>query len=178
MDSLENTDSRRFSRQSIVEAVIAFILILLGFFAIAASDVSATGTRTYWIVLVVTYAIVAFVSDRMHTDHTVTDLHSAVTIGLHWLGVFLAIQLVHYFVSSGRMANADTGLTNGVVLALGTYLFGIYGNWRFLVIGLSLAAAIAGVAFVEEYIWVLFSIVVLAIVAIFIGARVVKRHSV
>ncbi len=122
------------------------------------------------------FAIVAFISDRMHTDHRIADLSSATTICLHWLGVLLAIQLVYYFAAAGRMANLDTGLANGLVLALGTFLFGVHGNWRFMVVGLALAAATAGVAFVQEYIWMLFIIAAVAIVVIFFGAKLVKRY--
>ena len=177
MNPVESISGRHLSRQSIIEAIEALALLLLGFLAIGASDVSTASTRGYWAMLVAVFAIAAFVSDRMHTDHGIADLSSATTIFLHWLGVFLAIQLVYYFVASGRMANLDTGLANGLVLALGTFLFGAHGNWRFMVVGLALAAATAGVAFVQEYIWMLFTIAAVAVLLIFFGARLVKRYS-
>jgi hypothetical protein len=89
----------------------------------------------------------------------------------------VTIQLVYYFVASGRFANADTGLANGLVLALGTFLAGVHGNWRLVVIGIALAVAAAAVAFVEEYLWVLFTVAILAIGALVFGARLIHRRT-
>jgi hypothetical protein len=177
MSNPEDSAGHPLRRRSTIEAVVASVLILLGLFAIGASDVSPSATRNYWTLLVAIFAAITLVSGWMHGDHRVARLPGVLAIGLHWLGVFLAIQLVYYFVASGRMANADVGLTNGLIMALGVYLFGAHGNWRFIVIGLSLAGATAGVAFMEEYLWILFGIAVLAILVIVIGARVVKRDS-
>jgi len=175
MTSLDNSDSKNFSREYVIEAVVGIILLVLAFLAIASSDVSATGTRTYWSVLLLIFAVTGFVEDRLHTEHGIAHVQSAVTIALHWLGVFLAIQLVHYFVISGRIANANIGLTNGLVLALGSFLFGIYSNWRMAVIGVALAAATAGVAFIEQFVWFLLMVAAVAIVVLVLGARLLRR---
>ncbi|MCB1703642.1 MAG: hypothetical protein KDI17_02215 [Halioglobus sp.] len=176
MDELDTPRTTLFPRRLLIEATVGLALLVLAFFAIASSDVSATGTRTYWTALVLIFAVTAFVSDRLHTGHSIGHLPSAVTITLHWLGVLLAIQLVHYFVFSGRMANADIGLTNGVLLALGSYLFGVYSNWRIAVIGLALAVATAGIAFIEEFIWFLFIVTAVAVLILFLGAKLFKHH--
>lgn len=106
-----------------------------------------------------------------------TDTRSVFAILLHWFGVFCAIQLVYYFVASGRMANADTGLANGIVLALGAFLAGVHLNWRFLILGAAIGAAAAGVAFVEEYLWILLGIAILAIVSLLLGTRLTKARK-
>ncbi len=43
----ENTSGRHLSSQSIIESIVALSLLLLGFFAIGASDVSVAVTRGY-----------------------------------------------------------------------------------------------------------------------------------
>ena len=164
-------------RQSIIEAAVGLLLLVLAFFAIAASDVSTTSTHKYWTALVVLFGVIAFIADRLHTDHAITDVKSGLTIVLHWLGVFLAMQLVYYFVVSGRIANADNGLTNALILALGAYLFGIHGNWRFIVIGLGLAAATVVVALVEEYLWVLICVAAAALGVFLLGTKLKHRFS-
>ena len=164
-------------KRSIIEASVGVFLLVLAFFAVAASDVSAALTYKYWAALVVLFAVIAFISDRLHTDHAVSDVKTGLTIGLHWLGVFLAMEMVYYFVVSGRIANADTGLTNALILALGAFLFGVHGNWRFVVIGLGLAAATWIVAFVEEYMWVLIFVAAAALVVLLLGAKLKHRLS-
>ncbi|MCB1688415.1 MAG: hypothetical protein KDI33_08015 [Halioglobus sp.] len=176
MDEAELNTPNIVSRQHLIEAIVGMTLLVLAFFAIASSDVSATGTRTYWSLLILVFAVTAFASDRIHTGHSFGHLPSALTIFLHWLGIFAAIQIVHYLVATDRMANADIGLTNGLVLALGTYLFGLYSNWRMAVIGFALALGTAGVAFIEEFVWFLFIVAVVAILILFFGAKLIKSH--
>ncbi|OSP54051.1 hypothetical protein [Pseudoruegeria sp. SK021] len=156
------------------EIAVSLILLLLAFFAIASSDVSPASAHRYWAMLVACYAVVAVIADRFQMHHRIIDSKSAIWIVLHWLGVFGAIELIFYFAHSGRFNNADIGLANAVILALGTYLFGIAKNWRFIVIGCALAAASVGVAMVEQYLWVLVGIAVL--VALVLGALSYLNH--
>lgn len=155
----------------IVEGLVAALLILLGFTAIASTDVSAGGTHLYWIILTVIFSVSVLVADRMYAGHGLWDIRSGLPIIVHWIGVLAAIQIVYSLVATGRIANADTGLANGLVLALGAFASGAYGNWRFLVIGAALGLGTVGVAYVEEYLWVLFGIALLAILTLVLGAR-------
>jgi hypothetical protein len=70
MDEFETNIQETGSKQHVIEAVVGLTLLVLAFFAIASSDVSAEGTRTYWSLLLLIFAVVAFVSDRMHTNRT------------------------------------------------------------------------------------------------------------
>jgi hypothetical protein len=171
------TETRpRVSRRAIAEGIFGAVLLGLAFSAIAATDVSTSGMQFYWSILVLVFAAASFAADRMYSGRSLTDMRSALSIVLHWLGVLVAVQIVYMLVTSGRMANADTGLANGLILALGTFAAGAVGNWRLLVIGAALGMATAGVAFVEEYLWVLLGIAVLAILVLVHGARVPARH--
>jgi hypothetical protein len=152
-------------------------MLVAGFAAIAASDVSASGSRLYWTILVVAFGAIALAADWHHSGRGAIDARASTRIILHWFGVFVTVQLVYYFVASGRFANADTGLANGLILALGTFLAGVHGTWRLVIIGIALALATAAVAFVEEYLWVLFAVAILAIVALVFGARLFHRPA-
>ena len=175
MRGSEAIRDRSMPTEIILEAVAGIVMLVAGFSAIAASDVSASGSRIYWTVLVLAFGAAALVADWHRYGRAAIDARAATRIVLHWLGVFVTIQLVYYFVASGRFANADTGLANGLILALGTFLAGVHGTWRLVVIGVALAAATAAVAFVEEYLWVLFAVAILAIVALVLGARLIHR---
>jgi hypothetical protein len=52
MNELETPGVRAVSRQHLIETFAGLALLVLAFFAIASSDVSATGTRTYWTLLI------------------------------------------------------------------------------------------------------------------------------
>jgi len=165
------------SRGTIIDAAVGLVLLVLTFSAVALSDVSSAAMHAYWIALSVVFAAATFAADRAHSDHGLMHAKSAFGIVLHWFGVLCALQLVYFFVSTGRMANADTGLANGLLLGVGAFLAGVHVNWRFLILGTAIGAAAAGIAFVEEYLWVLFAIAVLAMVGLVAGIRVSRRQT-
>lgn len=164
------------SRRVWIEAVVALILIGLGFAAIAASDVSAGGSHRYWIGLVVIYGLAALVIDWSRMGLHGATVSGLIGIALHWAAVLVAIQAVYLFVSSGRMANADTGLTSGLILALGMFTAGSPANWRPLVIGAALGAATAAVAMVEQYLWVMVGLALLAVAVVVLGTKMGLGH--
>ena len=65
--------------------------------------------------------------------------------------MLLAIELVYMLIAAGRLTNADTGLMNGTILALGTFTSGVHTNWRVAVIGAALGLGTAAVGYVEQY---------------------------
>lgn len=162
------------SRATLIEVFLAVVLLIVSFAAIAASDVSAPSSRNYWTALVIVYALAALVVEHVYSGRPWTDARNAMNIAAHWFAVFCAIQLVYFFVSSGRMNNADMGLSNGLILALGTLLGGIHGNWRLIVFGIASGVATAGVAFIEQYLWFLGGVVILAGAAMIVGGRVIR----
>ena len=159
-------------RHAIVGALLGLLMIVLAFAGIASSDVSALGTQGYWTLLTVAFAIASLVMDWLHSEHAWRNAMGAIRLVLLWVGVFLAIQLVYVFIAGGRFANADTGLVNGLVLALGTFACGLYVNWRLVVVGVALGFATLAAAYVEQYLWVLLGVAVLAVVVLLVGARV------
>ena len=168
--------AHRLGGRLIVEGAIGAVMIALAFVAIASSDVSVASTRAFWTILVVLFAAISFASVRLHSDRAHGSRLDAVAILVHWIGVFAAIHCVYLFVSTGRMANADAGLTSGLILALGTFTAGAFGNWRLMIVGAALVGATLVVALFEEYVWLLFGLAVLAVIALVLGSRLIGRR--
>ncbi len=168
--------AHRLGGRPIVEGAIGAVMIALAFVAIASSDVSVASTRSFWTILVILFAGISFAAVRMYAGRARSSRLDAVAILVHWIGVFVAIQCVYLFVSTGRMANADTGLTSGLILALGTFTAGAFGNWRLMIVGAALVGATLVVALFEEYVWVLLGLAVLAVTALVLGSRLIGRR--
>ncbi len=162
------------SRRSIIEGVVGLGMLILAFIAIASSDVSGDRTHRFWTALVIFYALVAYTVDRLYSGISFKDARRAFTIVLHWFGIFAAMLLIYFFAKAGRVANADIGLTYGLILALGTFLSGVHSNWRLMVVGGALGLGTAGVAFIEAYLWVLFGIAALSLLVFVIGSKFAK----
>jgi hypothetical protein len=158
-------------RRALVGAVVGLVMIALAFAGIAASDVSALRTQGYWTLLTIGFAVASLVMDWLHSEHGWRMTKSAMQLALLWVGVFVAIELVYFFIAAGRFTNADTGLVNGLILALGTFACGVYVNWRLMVVGVAVGLATVVAAYVEQYLWVLLGVALVAVAVLVVGAR-------
>lgn len=83
---------------------------------------------------------------------------------LHWIGLLATVLLIYFlFTNTSRIDSNQLALTTLIALALTTFLAGVHFDWRFMVIGIVLGAAVAVVAFMEQYIWVIIIPIVVAI---------------
>lgn len=83
---------------------------------------------------------------------------------LHWAGLLAAVILVYFlFRTTGRIDNNQLALTTLLALSLTTFLAGVHFDWRFMVVGIILGAAVAGAAFLEQFIWVIIIPIVAAV---------------
>ncbi len=81
---------------------------------------------------------------------------------LHWVALAAVVCLVFLLEYTGRMSSEDAGLVMLLALALTTFLAGVHFDWRYCVVGALLAAAVAAVALLQEFLWV----IVIAAVAV------------
>ena len=176
MDRPDGTTSLQISRGTIVEVCAGLVILGIAFAAIAVTDVTSTGSLFYWSILVFLVAGAAIAIGRLHGSRSVINLRLVVPVLLHWLAVLVMIHLVFLLVSTGRMANADVGLTSGFILTLGTVLAGVHGNWRMIVLGLALGLLAVGMATVEQYLWVLLGVAILAIAMLLLGLWLTRRN--
>jgi hypothetical protein len=159
------------------DLIAAAAMLVLAFVGIAASDVSGGGSQAYWSLLAIVFGLICMGLDWVHEPRGTAWWKAALKTALHWLGVLLAIELVYYFIAAGRLTNADTGLLNGTILALGTFTSGAHTNWRLVVIGVALGLGTIVVAYVESYLWVLFALSLLALGALVLVARLRGRRD-
>ena len=145
-------------------------MFVLAFIGIAASDVSAR-SQTWWSLIAIVFGLICLGLDWVHEPRGTSWWKAALRTALHWFGVLLAIELVYLLIASGRLTNADTGLMNGAILALGTFTSGVHTNWRVAVIGAALGLGTAAVAYVEQYLWILFVLALAALALIIAIAR-------
>jgi hypothetical protein len=164
------------AKKTIVQAVAGLALVALAFAALALSDVSTSGTAALWSGVVAVYGLVSAALEYWYRSSSRSLGRRVAEVALHWFGVLVAIHLVYFFVGTGRMANADTGLTSALIIALGAYTAGIQGNWRFTVVGGVVAAGTLAAAWIEQYLWVFAGLGILSLVVLIVGSR--RRRAV
>jgi hypothetical protein len=170
--------ARRFaSWRPAFDVIAGAVMFLLAFIGIAASDVSGTGSQIYWSLLAIVFGLICLALDWVHEPRGTAWWKAALKTALHWLGVLVAIELVYIFIDAGRLTNADTGLLNGTILALGTFTSGVHTNWRLVLIGTALGLGTAAVAYIEQYLWILFALSLLALGIIIAVTRMRGRAA-
>ena len=174
----EFTSTRRFAEwRPAFDLIAGGIMLLLAFIGVAAADVSGGGSQLYWSVLVLVFCLICIGLDWVHEAPGTATARPAAITAFHWAGVLLSIQLIHFMVSTGRLTNADTGLLDGTIVALGTFTSGVHVNWRIALIGVVLGLGVAAAAYVEQYLWILFALALLALVVIYFVSRFRRRHA-
>lgn len=160
-------------RSAWIDSLVAMAMLVLSFIGIAATEASVQWAQVYWTATAITFWVGTLVLHRGYYQGGKEFALSATMAALHWGAVLLAIQLVYFLISAGQIG--DAGLVNGIVVALGAFVAGVHQNWRLMVIGVALGAAVAGLGLVEEYLWVLVGLAVVALVALAIGARFLAK---
>jgi len=130
------------------------LLLLLASLGIGVTDFSTRYGFWYWTLMVPVFGLVSLLSAtaKAHDDGRSVPVELKNQL-LHWGGAFVAVQIVFILEAQGRFNNADTGLAALMALALASFLAGVHGDWRFMLVGVLLATATAGAAFVEQFLW-------------------------
>jgi len=143
---------------------IAFlVLIALSFIGIGYTDYSAAGSIWFWKLLVPLFGVTCIVSEW----HRNTDKRRVIwTQALHWGALYGVMELVFSHLIEARLDAPIIGLILMLLLALTTFLAGIYIGWPLCLVGIFLATGTIMAAFLESIIWLaLFAALVTIVIA-------------
>jgi len=162
-----------------IHAIIAFILILFSFVGVLLTNFMPTFVWKYWNISIPIFALLCIGlnwADNRSRPYAFKLLLQEV---LHWSGILLTIYLVSIFVHYGLISNIDAGLFVLTLLALGTFMAGIYLNKTFYIISFVQALFVCSTIFFIKYL-ILISIilVVIFLLLLFWRARHTKKKSV
>ena len=154
--------------------IIFILLILLSIIGIGITDFSPGDGHLYWFAMVPVFAgacmILEWSRARGKGQKWTTIVRSQLLL---WLGLLVAVRLVYYLLHAGRLDNENTGLIILLLLALTTFFAGIHLGWRLCLVGGFLGTALVAATYLEEYVWILFIIGLLALAAVFLFKRFV-----
>lgn len=137
-----------------IRLVVALLMLALGFIGVILTDVKTQGAWDYWRFLAVIYALLSlglnwYLRKKEWKTTAVTLWHEIA----HWAGMIAAIFVVSYFVKIGIMSRFEASLIALLLLALASYLAGLYIEPTLLLIGLVLGIFAVGIAFLDEYLY-------------------------
>jgi hypothetical protein len=138
---------------------------------LAYTDVVASHTIAFWLITTVLFAVIAIVHVfRSGKEHrTMLALKQLA----HWGAFLAAMILLHSHLVVDLVAGDPSVIVVLILLALATFLDGIYVDWRFCVVGLVLASGSLIVAWLDDWALVL---TLGGVVVVAVGALYLLRH--
>lgn len=165
------TSSSIVPRSWIVSSVAAAIMVGLVLLGVGMTTAQPDSARTYWMWLVPVFGVVCAVTAYVRTRHHPGGAQVAVVRQiLHWFGIAVAVGLDFWVRGTGEEAGVTAGYTALLLLALGCYLAGVHLDWLFVGVGLLLTLTLILVVKANQYVWVMFVVGSLGLVAL-IGVR-------
>jgi len=160
-----------------IRLAVGLCMLAMGFFGVIITDIKQTGEWDYWLIVAPIYALFSlFLSYYLHKrglrETFVTLWHEL----FHWIGLILSVSLISYLVKIGLIGRFEASLEVLTLLALATYLAGIYIELTFLPIGLALGLFTATIAFFDEYLYsIIVPLLFLAIMGIYLLLKFEKK---
>lgn len=133
---------------------IAIIMLGLSFIGLIVSDLRANGAWNYWRVMVPVFAVLClFLSWYLRHKQKIMTVTTIWHELVQWFGLALGVYLISVFVNSGLIGRFEAGLVVLTMLALNTFITGIYVESTFFVIGILLGLFAAAAALLAAYIY-------------------------
>lgn len=152
------------------EEAILVTLIVLSAVGIGLTNFMPLKSFWFWVAMVPVFGLTSLYIGWSKARRRGEGISRIIWVQLlHWLGLLAAIGLIYLlFETTDRITSNQLALLALLSLALTTFLAGVHFDWRFMVVGIILGAAVAGAALVEQVIWmIIIPIAAIIILAVF-----------
>jgi hypothetical protein len=129
----------------------------------------------YWSIMFPAFGLVALWQVVMRSERTEHVALTATRVAAHWLGPLIALRLLFLQLHRGQMDADAVGATTLLLLAVTSFLAGIYQDRLFFFAAAVLALGTVVATEIEAYIWLIVVIGLLAVAAIVGGAALWRR---
>ena len=126
------------------------VMLLLALIGVALSSLSSGVMLLYWEAVIPVFALACFFARGAprNSRERIVAIRQEVLL---WLAVFLSMRLLMLPELSAMLNSDATALMLLTVLALGLFAAGNQiGSWRIALVGVLLAAAVPGIAWIER----------------------------
>ncbi len=166
-----------------VRMVISSVLLFLSLVGVVISclDRESSFSRWYWTGAVIIFAILSLWLNRKEGTKPKRVTGLAIWHGaLHWLALLVIIFHIHLLVYSGITDNITAGLVILLLLALTTFLAGLYYDSIFALIGIILFILAIFTTLLYQYVLlvVIIAIIVIAAVIYWLYRRKIAKNPI
>lgn len=162
------TAERGFFKNFFIKQAPYVILLVLALVGVAVTDLSPARSLPYWQAVVPIFGLICIIARWRHVEPGQSHhIRLIWTQALHWGAVLLVMRLLFVHDIQKLLDSDITGLVLLYLLALSTFLAGIYLDWRLGVVGFFLVVGGLAVAFLDE---AAFPMAVLAVIILIVFA--------
>ena len=137
-----------------VPLIVVLVMLLLGFIGVVLTDVLKDGAWQFWRILTVIYALLSLALNAyLRKKQWRTKVYHFWHELWHWIGLILCISVISFLVKIGLISRFLAGLEILILLALSTYLIGVYIEVIFIPVGILLGIFAVAIAFFEQYLY-------------------------
>lgn len=134
--------------------LVGLLMLALGFIGVVVTDIKKDGAWEYWRVLAVIFALLSLgLSWHLKKQGWKTTILTIWHEIAHWAGLIGAIWIASYLVHIGLIGRFEASLLTLLLLALTTFLAGIYIEPTFIFVGLLLGGFAISIGFIDTYLY-------------------------
>ncbi len=151
-------------RYTLIEEIVMILLIILSMIGISVMDFSPSEGYRYWVGMIPVFGIGAIIINFVQANqkaHIVQKIF--IEQLLLWFGVFLALGGTLLLLHVDALDNKNTGLVMLLILSLATYIDGLRIGWRFSLVGNFLGLTAVSIAYLDNFMWMLFGLAAITI---------------
>jgi len=137
-----------------VRLYVGILMLILSFLGLIVTELKQDGAWYYWRCLCVVFAILSIgLHWYLRKTEQVSFLGTIWHEIFHWLGLFLAVIIISIMVEVGMIGRFLSSISVLMLLALTTYLAGIYMEITLVFVGLLLGILALGLSVVSAYLY-------------------------
>jgi hypothetical protein len=126
------------------------IVLALTIFGVAYTSVSHQPLIGYWQFLAVAVGLVCVTTGWLHIHDPKARFRMIWRQALHWLAFLVAMNIVLLANVQLTLTATATGLTLLMLLALGTFVAGVYVSWQICVLGIIMGLLVPAIAWLTQ----------------------------
>ncbi len=135
---------------------VSIMMLCLAFVGLVLTDTKQDGSWEYWRIVAVIYALLSlglsmYVRKTSAKQFLLTIWHEV----LHWSGLLFSVFIVSVMVQSGLVSRFLASIQMLNLLALATFLAGVYIEKMYLFVGILIGLFALGLAFLQKYLFFL-----------------------
>jgi len=157
--------------------VVTGVLTLLSAVGLLLTNYRAATALNYWSIMFPAFGLVALWQVMTRPGRTENTALTVVRVAAHWLGPVLALRLLFLELHRGQMDADAVGATTLLLLAVTSFIAGIYQDRLFFVAAAILALGTFIATEIEAYFWLIVIVGLLAFAAIVGGAVLWRRAT-